>query len=292
MEYRLKKFSQPVKISKLANIHYFEFIKHFHTKKDCHSFRELLYVDSGQLEIYADNYKGILKENQLIIHQSNEAHSLLCPEKEIPNVIIIGFECDCEELDMFSISPVTLNDSQKRLLSEAIKEGRNVFLPPYDIPGQKDMKKRKDYPYGADQLIKLKLETLFIELIRSMSNTDIIEHVDISDDKIREVAQYLNENFKQKTKLSELCFIFGTNSTTLCNNFYKTYGKTIISYINALRIKEAKKLMRSGNYNLTEIASIVGFSSIHYFSKIFKQYENQSPTSYIKTVKAKFENSN
>ena len=84
--------------------------------------------------------------------------------------------------------------------------------------------------------------------------------------------------------------MFGTNSTTLCNTFYNTYGKTIISYVITLRIKEAKRLMRSGNYNLTEISSMVGFSSIHYFSKIFKQYENQSPTAYIKTVKSKFEN--
>lgn len=290
MEYKLKKISQPVKVSKLANIHYFEFLNQFHTKKECHSFRELLYVDSGQLEIDADNYKGLLKENQLIIHKSNESHSLLCPQNETPNVIIIGFECDCEELDAFSVSPTTLNDTQKKLLSDAIKEGRNVFLPPYDIPGQKDMKKRKTFPFGADQLIKLKLETLFIELIRSKTNDRIIKQVDITDDKIREIAQYIDENFRQKIKLSELCFIFGTNATTLCNNFYKTYDKTIISYINTLRIKEAKKLMRTNNYNLTEIASIVGFSSIHYFSKTFKQHEKKSPTAYAKTVKAKYEN--
>lgn len=290
MEYKLKNFLQPVKVNKLANIHYFEFTEEFHTKKDCHSFRELLYVDSGYLEIDADNYKGSLKENQLIIHQSNEAHSLLCPHNENPNVIIIGFECDCNELDSFSESPVTLNDSQKKLLSEAIKEGRNVFLPPYDIPGQKNMKKRKDFPFGADQLIKLKLENLFIELIRNKYQTDIVEQSDTASDKTIEIARYLNENFRQKIKLSELCFLFGTNSTTLCNTFYNTYGKTIISYVITLRIKEAKRLMRSGNYNLTEISSMVGFSSIHYFSKIFKQYENQSPTAYIKTVKAKFEN--
>lgn len=289
MEYKLKKFFQPVKVSRLANIHYFEFIKEFHTKMECHSFRELLYVDSGQLEIAADNYNGILKENQLIIHQSNELHSLVCSQSEAPNVIIIGFECSCEELDAFSASPITLNDTQKKLLSDAIKEGRNVFLPPYDIPGQKDMKKRTDFPFGADQLIKLKLEALFIELIRSKSHTDVVEHPEAANDKTIEIVRYLNENFRQKIKLPELCFIFGTNATTLCNNFYAAYGKTIISYVTALKIKEAKKLMRSGSYNLTEIASMVGFSSIHYFSKIFKQYENQSPTAYIKTLKFRFE---
>jgi AraC-like DNA-binding protein len=45
--------------------------------------------------------------------------------------------------------------------------------------------------------------------------------------------------------------------------------------------------MRSGRYNLTEISSMVGFSSVHYFSRIFKQYEKISPANYIKTIKSR-----
>ncbi len=289
MNYKLKCFTAPVTVSKLANIHYFEFTNQFHTEKGCHAFRELLYVDSGYITVNSDNYSGRINENQLIIHKSNETHSLYCPEKETPNVIIIGFECKCNDLDMFSKEPVALNDSQKRLLTEVVKEGRNVFMPPYDIPGQKDMKKRKDYPFGADQLIKIKLENLFIELIRGKISASKDEKITVSDDKIQEIARYLEENFKEKIKLSELCFLFGTNTTTLCNKFFVTYGETVISYVNRLKIKEAKKLMRTNKYNLTEISSMVGFSTIHYFSKTFKKYEKKSPTAYIKTIKSRLE---
>lgn len=287
MDYKLKRFTAPVTVNKLANIHYFEFTNQFHTEKGCHSFRELLYVDSGYITVDAENYDGKVSENQIIIHQSNETHSLYCPENETPNVIIIGFECNCTELDVFSKAPTTLNDSQKKLLTEVIKEGRNVFMPPYDIPGQKDMKKRKDYPFGADQLIKIKLESLFIELIRGKITASENKTPSVSDDKIQEIARYLDENFREKIKLSELCFLFGTNTTTLCNKFFATYGETVISYVNRLKIKEAKKLMRGNNYNLTEISSMVGFSTIHYFSKTFKQYEKKSPTAYIKTIKSR-----
>lgn len=287
MEYKLKRFSYAITVSRIANIHYFEFTNKYHTLRDNHAFRELLYADSGFITVEADNYTGIIKENQLIIHRTNEKHSLSCPDNEASNVIIIGFECNSSELDSFSHAPVALNEVQKRLLTEIIKEGRNVFLPPYDIPSQKDMKKRKEYPFGADQLIKIKLENLLIELIRSKTSTSTDDINDISDDKIQEISRYLNENFREKIRLSELCFLFGTNSTTLCNKFRTAYGETIISYINKLKIKEAKKLMRSGSYNLTEIASIVGFSSVHYFSRIFKQYEKQSPTAYIKTIKSR-----
>lgn len=287
MEFKLKRFEKALEVTKIANIHYFEFIKQYHTFKDRHSFRELLYVDSGFIIAESENFSGMVKENQMLIHKADETHSLTCPENEASNVIIIGFECNSFELDSFSDQPVTLNDDQKKLLTEIIKEGRNVFMPPYDVPNQKDMKKKKEYPFGADQLIKLKLETLFIELIRSKTSGVNEENRDILDDKIHEIRKYLDENFKENMTLSELCFLFGTNKTTLCSKFRSSYGETVISYINKLKIKEAKKLLRKGEYNLTEISAIVGFSSVHYFSRTFKQYENKSPSNYIKTIKSR-----
>lgn len=287
MEYKLKRFSKVMEVSKIANIHYFEFTKQYHTFKDRHGFRELLYVDSGFINVEADNYTGVLSENQILIHRADETHSLTCPEDEASNVIIIGFECAASELDVFAGEPVTLTDGQIKLLTEIIKEGRSVFLPPYDVPNQRDMKKRKEYPFGADQMIKIKLENLFIELIRNKNNEELEQNNDISDDKIQEIVHYLNENFCGKISLSELCFLFGTNKTTLCHRFRAVCGETVIAYINKMKIKEAKRLLRSGKYNLTEIASLVGFSSVHYFSRIFKQYEKQSPTSYMKTIKSR-----
>lgn len=288
MEFKLKRFSYAITVSRIANIHYFEFTNRYSTIKDNHPFRELVYVDSGSINVEAEHFSGVLKENQFILHQTNEIHSLSCPEDEASNVIIIGFECTAPELDIFSIAPVSLTNNQKKLLTEIVRESRNVFLPPYNLPYQKDMKKRTEFPFGADQLIKIKLENLFIELVRSSRNNTLSEDNDeLSNDRIQEVYNYINENYKEKINLSELCFLFGTNKTTLCNTFRTTYGETIISYINKKKIKEAKKLLRSTNLNLTEISSRVGFSSVYYFSRIFKQYEDQSPTNYIKTIKSR-----
>ena len=72
-----------------------------------------------------------------------------------------------------------------------------MFLPPYDIPIKKTWK-RTAFPFGADQLIKLKSENLFMELIRSKSHADVVEHPEAANDKTIEIARYLNENFRQK----------------------------------------------------------------------------------------------
>lgn len=287
MEYKLKKFQRDIEITRIANIHYFEFTREFHTLKDRHEFRELIYVDSGYIEVNAEDYVGIVNEGEVIVHKENETHSISCPLDDAPNVIIIGFECKSPILDQFASHPAMLTVELQRLLTDIIKEGRNVFLPPYDVPNLRDMKKRRDFPFGADQMIQLKLEAFFIELIRNKSAVESVESLSVGDVKTQEVKRYIDENFREKIGLDELCFLYGTNKTSLCAGFKEAYGYTVINYINKLKIKEAKRLLREGKYNLTQISTEVGFSSIHYFSRIFKQYENQSPSAYIKSIKSK-----
>ena len=63
------------------------------------------------------------------------------------------------------------------------------------------------------------MEAFFIELIRSKMSIADEEVGEISDEKINEICHYLNENYKERIRLSELCFLFGTNKTTLCKRF-------------------------------------------------------------------------
>ena len=289
-EFKLKGFKNELRVTRMANLHYFEFIKEYHTVKDKHPFRELVYVDSGSINVQSESFCGTLGAKQLLIHKNNNVHSLSCLQNNAPNVIIIGFECECERLDFFADKAYTLSNDLIKILIEVIKEGRSVFLPPYDIPYIKDMKKRKtDVPFGADQMLRLKFETFLIELIRSTETP--VTHTDsfVENSKIEEIFTYVNNNYNQKITLDDLCFLFGTNKTTICQSFKNTYGESLINYVNRLRIKNAKKLMREGKLNLTQLSLEVGFSSIHYFSKIFKAYEKKSPSEYMKGIKSKFD---
>ena len=44
---------------------------------------------------------------------------------------------------------------------------------------------------------------------------------------------------------------------------------------------------REGNENITQISIDLGFNSVHYFSRLFKKYENLSPSEYIASIKSK-----
>lgn len=287
MNYKMKRFERALSVESIANIHYFEFMREYHTVFDCHPFRELIYVDSGYIEVKAEGYEGALKNGQVLIHKENEYHSIICPEDNAPNVIIIGFACKAKELDRFSLSATELTAEQRKILTEVLSEGRQVFLPPYDVPNLSDMKKRSEYPYGADQMIKLKLEEFLIKLIRTTEPKCADSVAAGGETKMQEVRRYIDEHFREYIRLDDLCLRYRTNKTTLCASFKEENGMTVIGYINHLRIKESKKLLREGNYNLTQISSMVGFSTVHYFSRTFKQHEKHSPTEYMKSIKSK-----
>lgn len=290
MDYNLKTFDMALSVSRVANIHYFEFTNQYHTAGDFHNFCELLYVDNGSVNIHSENFKGTLSDNQLIIHRPNEVHSLECDNDIAPNVIIIGFECLCDALIPFAHTPATLSAEHKNMLAEIMKEAMNVYAPPYDQPNISDMKKRKDYPFGADQMIKLRLETFLITLVRDCQNPSHLARTAFSASSgIAEVHQYIIEHYKEKITLDNLCFLFGTNKTTLCRSFKCEYGTTILKYINDLKMKEAKTLLRENKLSITEISEKLGFGSIHYFCRLFKNQTGRPPKEYVKTIRSKLD---
>ena len=285
MNYKLNRFNIQLSVTHLASVSYFEFTKNYHTQKNSHPFRELLYVDSGSVTIESEGYNGVLEENHLLIHKPNEPHTLSCNLENAPDVIIIGFNCDCDKLDAFSQKPYKLIGSQVTLLTTIIKESRNVYPPPYDLPDVFRINKKNEYPFGADQMIRNALEMLLIDIIRELNRLEEKKVTKKESYNISQVHQYITNNFAENHHLDNLSFLFNTNKTYLCSEFKAVYGDSIINFLHKLRIKEAKRLMRTGNYNISQISEMIGYTSVSYFCKVFKKYENSAPSEYIKTVK-------
>ena len=102
--------------------------------------------------------------------------------------------------------------------------------------------------------------------------------------QIYEIKGYLDENFRQKIALSELCFLFNTNKTTLSVNFKQAFGKSIVEYLNDLRIAYTKSALQDGTQTLTQIAYSMNMSSVHYLTALFKKHVGMSPTEYLRAL--------
>ncbi|MFP4430700.1 MAG: response regulator [Spirochaetaceae bacterium] len=63
----------------------------------------------------------------------------------------------------------------------------------------------------------------------------------------------------------------------LSRAFAKEMGTPLVTYINNLRLDDARRLLREGTYYVYEVAELVGFSSYNYFSKLYSRRFGSSP---------------
>lgn len=90
---------------------------------------------------------------------------------------------------------------------------------------------------------------------------------------------------RPRLTIRELSKTIGINRTYVSNFINGSYGNNFNTWINHLRIEEAKtKMKMSRQRNLAEIAEQVGFTDLAHFSKQFKQKEGISPSEWKKNI--------
>ena len=68
---------------------------------------------------------------------------------------------------------------------------------------------------------------------------------------------------------------------------FRDYGNSgIIDYFSMMKIDIAKQLIRAQQLNFTQIADTLGYSSIHYFTRQFKNISRMTPSEYASSIKS------
>ena len=65
-------------------------------------------------------------------------------------------------------------------------------------------------------------------------------------------------------------------------------GKSFTSFVNELKLEEAKRMLLTTNKSIAQISAQAGFSSQSYFIAKFKQYTNMTPLQYKKSIESIF----
>ena len=58
----------------------------------------------------------------------------------------------------------------------------------------------------------------------------------------------------------------------------------ILNEVKDAKSPKAKQMIKNSTYSISEISRMCGFSSIHYFSRKFKEKYGVTPTSYAKSI--------
>jgi len=102
---------------------------------------------------------------------------------------------------------------------------------------------------------------------------------------IRKAIEFIRVNLDQNLSLETISEAIHSSSFELSRKFKKETGQTITDFINKLRIKEALSIMENENLSITDIAHMVGFNDVNYFTKVFKKIKGITPSKYRKESK-------
>lgn len=94
----------------------------------------------------------------------------------------------------------------------------------------------------------------------------------------RKIADYLSEHYCEEITLDQLATQLCYSKNYLCKVFKSSTGFTISEYVNFLKIRKAYDLVCCTDQKLTEVAQSCGFTSIHYFSKVFHKFVGSAPS--------------
>lgn len=132
---------------------------------------------------------------------------------------------------------------------------------------------------------ELLVSHLLNSLVTKILTSDTDQYVNDADtiaDKIKQIKDFLDENFQKKIPLNMIADEFFISKYHMSREFKKAYGITIANYIIAKRITHAKELLRFTNMRIDEIARLCGIEDNSYFNKIFRKFEGMTASEYRK----------
>jgi two-component system, response regulator YesN len=101
----------------------------------------------------------------------------------------------------------------------------------------------------------------------------------------KKAIEFIRKNLDGDLSLEAIASSIDVSPYELSRQFKKETGHNLTEYINIQRINEAVYIMDNQNISITDIAHMVGFNDVNYFTKVFKKLKGMTPSEYRKNKK-------
>lgn len=225
---------------------------------------ELLYCVSGTARLVADTQTQIMRPGQLSVIPSGALHYTAREN---------GTDClyYCLIADPLLLSqtalPANLN-IQRQVEDPAVTARYHQIIHEMET-------KEPFYKDAVKELVRL----LFIELCRHWSSAGPSSPLPSRQpEMVKQAILYLRDHLHESLSVDDLCGQVGFSKYYFCHVFKKVTGRTVMDYANSLRCSQARQLLESGAYSISECAVRCGFSDLSYFTKVFKRQTGLLPS--------------
>lgn len=232
-----------------------------------HEHVELLYFTKGECTVIANEVKIPAASGDLIMITPNCAHDIYVDRTACEYYCITVDRDFCDSLKIPICAgqfAFNVKEPQAKKCYEAVIEL---------------MRTKPDYFIQETKLVITQLLIRCCRLAKE-KDTERVEAKSYSGTVARAV-EYLRAHFSDPVSVDELCEYLGFSKYYICRKFKSETGKTVIEYLNFLRCANARRLILSGQHNISESALLSGFTNMSYFTKTFKKQMGSIPSSLL-----------
>ncbi|MBC7960966.1 MAG: AraC family transcriptional regulator [Vallitaleaceae bacterium] len=231
-----------------------------------HTQLELLYVESGHLEITVQDQTLVLKDHDFAIFFPNQIHRYNSNHGENDAIIAI---CDLTLCGDFLNSLTKYNPVIPFISAEKIHQ--DVFYALSSLLTESQTEKNKGVYCALIQLILARISPQLTLQKNSHSNTYSLTY---------EIAQYISQNFTEHLSLDRLASQIGVSKYHISHVFSRKMGTNLNDYLNSFRLNYAVHLIRTTHKSLSEIYNESGFDSQRTFNRVFKNTYEMTPSKF------------
>jgi len=238
---------------------------------ESHPMMEITYVDQGTLHSVVDGQDTLLKQGDLVFYGPDQWHMQYADIGVAPRFVTISFD-------------IRGGDMTKLL--------NRKFTSPQPVVAllQKMLREQERMDAYSQELIIAYLDTLLLLLLRetaapSGGKLQASNSVHSENEIIRQAQQFITSHIREKLSVPVVARQVDVSPSYLTALFHKNLQISPGEYIRRIKLQESKQMIRENNLNFTEIAAALQYSTVHHFSRQFKEKFGITPTEYAKSVR-------
>ena len=254
-----------------------EFLKLWHY----HPELELVYIISGKGTLYVGDFIGNFESNNIFLIGSNVPHmfdSSKSFEGESTSIVVHLNHDFLKKLSTlgeefnYINSLILLSNRGLKFNTKESEKFKNLFLELSETSADEKVL----------QTLKILYRLSLIENLAKLGSIEWLEQINITDERMNTVIEFVMMNFKNEIHLNEVAEMVAMNKTAFCRYFKHNTNKTFINFLNGVRINYACKLLKEKNTSnsISMACYNSGFNSLSYFSRIFKKNVGCAPSEY------------
>lgn len=250
-------------------------VKKFSCESDTLCFRlhwhdrfELVRIKNGNMTIDLGDETLTVQENQIAIFPPRMAHKGYTIDSSVDYDVLMF------DIRSFYNETIICNNTLPLIL-----EGRVKFK---NAINDNEVISICDEICNNNNPDSLEIISFVYKLFYILFKKHIVQSNSKTQNKSREIIDYIEQNYKNDLNTKNLSEKFGYSTEHFCRKFKEATGITPMTYLKIYRLEEALKMLKTGEFSISEISSECGFSDANYFTRCFKSHYGVPPRNYKK----------